>query len=516
MPYELSKSKLQSYRQCEKRLWLEINRPEEAVVGEIAKLKFNQGNAFGEAVRTLFPAGKLIDARNPELAVQQTADLWEGFNAGVDRVPVFEAAFAFDQVVIYADILEPARDGTWSLIELKSGTFKSNEGPKPHYVRDAAIQAWVLQQCGIKLSRIELGQPNAEFVLPADGRLEGLLKRVDVTNLVLPQFEDIKQSVIDARDLLRLSTAPERSVGAHCKVPYDCPFIDHCTRTKLNADEHFIIPVWHLASGPTAKIVSELMSEGYRNLADVPEHKLKKPIHRIMSSISKGAEPLYLDPSLLEHLRSQPFPRYFLDYETSNSPLPLWSGVCPGEQVPFQFSVHKWTALEGPVEHRFFLAETREDPRRTLAKHLADFVVEPGPVYAWNGKSTEGPITEKLAALCPEQSNTLLRIASSCRENDPIVYFREWFYHPLLSGNWGLKAIARAMLEMSPYENLRIENGVDAMREYERFLVMPHSAERDNLRDDLLAYCGTDTDVMIQIWRRILTMGEQGATRCLN
>lgn len=513
MPYELSKSKLQSYRQCEKRLWLEVNRPEEAEISEIAKLKFNQGNAFGQAVRSLFPSGRLIDARNSDLAVRQTADLWAEFKAGADRVPVFEAAFAFNQVVIYADILEPESDGTWNLIELKSGTYKSNEEPKPHYVRDAAIQAWVLQQCGIQLSRIELGQPSAEFVLPENGRLDGLLKRVDVTNLALTQFEDIERTVIEALALLQLQTEPERPVGKHCKTPYTCPFIHHCTGAKLKTDEDFIIPVWHLASEPTTQLVSDLMSKGYRDLADVPESKLKKPMHRIMSSISKGAEPLYFDPRLLEHLRSQPFPRYFLDYETSNSPLPLWSGVRPGEQVPFQFSIHKWTALEGPIEHRFFLAETREDPRRALARKLEEYLEEPGPVYAWNGKLTEGPITEKLAELCPKQTNTLIRIASSCRENDPIAYFRDWFYHPLLCGTWGLKAIARAVLETSPYENLQITNGVDAMREYERFLVMPHCAERDNLRSDLLAYCSTDTEVMIQIWRRLLTIGEQGVIR---
>ena len=68
----------------------------------------------------------------------------------------------------------------------------------------------------------------------------------------------------------------------------------------------------------------------------------------------------------------------------------------------------------------------------------------------------------------------------------------------------GAASIAGALLVPSPYEQLRISNGVAAMREYERFLKMPASPERDDLYDDLIRYCNTDTEVMIKLWNTLV------------
>jgi hypothetical protein len=234
----------------------------------------------------------------------------------------------------------------------------------------------------------------------------------------------------------------------------------------------------------------------------VPEDRLNTPMHHTMRRIARG-EPPYVDTRLRDHLRQQPFPRYFLDYETNNSPLPLWSGTRPGERVPFQFSIHKWSSLEGPVEHVPFLADTLDDPRPELVRRLAEAMVEPGPVYAWNGNSTEGPITMELARAFPQHAAVLERVGQSCKKHDPVRQFREWFYHPAMKGSWGLKAIASALFNESPYKKLRIANGVDAMREYERFLSMPAGPGREILRTDLLDYCNTDTEIMISVWRAL-------------
>ncbi len=59
----LSKSKLLSYRQCPKRLWLETYRPEGAVCDEGTAARIEAGLEVGEAARTLQPrAGALAAA----------------------------------------------------------------------------------------------------------------------------------------------------------------------------------------------------------------------------------------------------------------------------------------------------------------------------------------------------------------------------------------------------------------------------------------------------------------------
>jgi hypothetical protein len=213
-----------------------------------------------------------------------------------------------------------------------------------------------------------------------------------------------------------------------------------------------------------------------------------------------------LDPALKAHLAAQPFPRYFLDYETNNPPLPLWTGTGPGEPIPFQFSVHVWVAQDAPLQHFEFLASTNADPRPALAQALLAAISTPGPVYAWNGNTTEGPITEKLCAHYPLGATALLRIAESCRANDPLKQFRQWMYFPKMEGDWGLKAVSKSVLPANPYASLVIKNGVEAMKAYEKYLEMPAGPDRTTLEDDLKAYCGVDTSVMVDIWRAIEKM----------
>jgi hypothetical protein len=461
MPFQLSKSKLQAFVQCPKRLWLQVNDPDHAEKDEMAELILLRGTAFGEAVRDCFPEGVLINERGPDAAVRKTAELWAEFAAGRTRVPVFEAAFAFNDVVVYADVLEPDTDNTWRLIEIKSSVLKEEDPPRGDYIRDAAAQTWVLERCGLTISHIELGQPTKQFVLPHTKSINGILSRVDVTEAARALSADIEATIEAALTLLTEKAEPAVEMGSHCKSPNKCSFIRYCSGAYLKEGEKLTIPVWDLGGEPTTKIVADLMKEGHRDLANVPELRLEKPMHRTMRRIAMGDDP-YCDPRLLEHLRRQPFPRYFLDYETSNPPLPLWRGTRPGERVTFQFSLHKWTSEQGPIEHVAFIGEDFDDPRPALAEKLALAMEEKGPVFAWNGNSTEGPITFELAQYCSQHSDTLEWVARSCKENDPVKQFREWFYHPVMRGNWGLKAVARAVLNKSPYESLAVANGVDA------------------------------------------------------
>lgn len=63
----LSRSKLLSFRQCPKRLWLERYKPEEAAKDQAVQLVFAQGHEVGRVARSLFPEGVLVE-HDAELA----------------------------------------------------------------------------------------------------------------------------------------------------------------------------------------------------------------------------------------------------------------------------------------------------------------------------------------------------------------------------------------------------------------------------------------------------------------
>jgi hypothetical protein len=500
----LSKSKVQAYDQCPKRLWLELNPPAgvHLVNDDAQDLILARGTKFGEAVRACFDEGVLINGRVPSDAVLETAEALQQFKSGKPRVPIFGAAFERDGVVVYVDILEPLPDQGWALIELKSSIYQEGDRPKAHHVRDAATQALVVRKCGLNVERVELGYPDGRFVLPPSQSIEGILSRIDVTARAQSLSTEIENSIAQALKVAEREAPPERTVGAHCSKPYGCAFLPYCAGAYRRDADSLQVPVWHLTAQPNAKIVADLMQEGFRDLAVVPEERLSKPIHRRIRRVAQTGR-FYADERLLTHLKMQPYPRYFLDYETINLPFPLWVGTRPGERVTFQFSLHKWISEEGPLEHVEFIGDLLDDPRALLAQTLAEAIEQDGRVYAWNGASTEGPITRELADYAPSQRVKLEWIAQSCRDNDPVKWFREWFYHPAMCGSWSLKSIAKAVLPISPYSALEVGNGVDAMREYERFLKMSPGPERDSLRGQLLEYCGTDTEVVIDVWRAV-------------
>jgi hypothetical protein len=108
----LSKSKLLSFRQCPKRLWLEVHgRHLMGTAG--ADTAFTAGRSVGEVARELYdPAGlgQLVDVGvlGVEAAIERTRELL------ASGQPVFEAGFAAEGASAFADVLLPVTRG-WTL-----------------------------------------------------------------------------------------------------------------------------------------------------------------------------------------------------------------------------------------------------------------------------------------------------------------------------------------------------------------------------------------------------------------
>ena len=99
----LSKSKYMAGRQCEKRLWLEIHRPDLIEWDDAQMAWLSQGTAFGELARQLLGPGVLIDC-GPDMpaAVAQTSKLIQK-----SKPPrhVFEATLSHQNVRVRVDAL---------------------------------------------------------------------------------------------------------------------------------------------------------------------------------------------------------------------------------------------------------------------------------------------------------------------------------------------------------------------------------------------------------------------------
>jgi hypothetical protein len=151
-PGVLSKSKLMSFRQCAKRLWLEIHRPELIETTTGTKATFAVGHQVGTIARRLFDPrgrGQLIDVQTDGVAAAM-ARTQAQLN---ESQPIFEAGFEAGGARTFADILLPVHKRgkkAWRIIEVKSST-----SVKDYHRDDSGVGARTVDgdtlQCAIRL-----------------------------------------------------------------------------------------------------------------------------------------------------------------------------------------------------------------------------------------------------------------------------------------------------------------------------------------------------------------------------
>ena len=102
MTARLSKSKLMAYRQCPRRLYLEVTRPELVEVSDASAAARMAGTGVGEVARSFYPDGCLIGSSGDlAAALRQTAQRLKA----PDRPVLFEATVCHDRVLVRADLL---------------------------------------------------------------------------------------------------------------------------------------------------------------------------------------------------------------------------------------------------------------------------------------------------------------------------------------------------------------------------------------------------------------------------
>ncbi|MGF1546743.1 MAG: DUF2779 domain-containing protein [Thiotrichales bacterium] len=475
----LSKSRIQVYRQCPKRLWLRIHRPDLGGESAGAAMRLRYGTAVGEVARSLYPGGVLIDTDDLSTAMRQTARAL----AEAPR-PLFEATFEAERVLVRVDLLLPAERG-FRLVEVKSSTQV-----KDYHLDDAAVQAWVAGRAGVTLDRVEIAHLDKTFVYPGAGDYRRLFHHADIGAEIAQRLDAVPDWIAGARATLA-GPEPDIAPGDQCGDPFECPFLGYCAPTP-EGDPGY--PPEILPYGKA--LAAELRAEGYRDLRAVPPERLSKPKHQRIwrASISGRAE---LDPAAAEILGALGYPRYYLDFETIAFPVPVWPGARPYQQIPFQWSCHIETPSR-PLDHAEFLATTAADPRRAFSETLLATLGTEGPVIVYHAAFERTRLRELGAHfddLAPAIENIIERLL------DLLPIARDHYYHPDMRGSWSIKAVLPTIAPELAYDDLDVADGQMAQDAYAE-MIHPETAveRREELRRGLLVYCGRDTEAMVRVF----------------
>jgi len=476
--YRLSKSKLLSGLQCPKRLYLEIHHPELAEYSEDTEVRFASGHLVGELARQRYPQGNLIEHIDDlQTALAETKTELEG---GGEKM-LFEPAFQHGGVLVRADIFSRDKAGRCRNIEVKSST-----SVKDYHYDDAAIQYWVINGAGYPLDSISIMHIDREFVYPGGGDYGGLFKQANVTDEIIETAAQVPAWVKEFQNMLA-GDMPEIETGAHCSKPFDCPFQGFCSKD----DPEY--PVELLPRG--GKIAQRLRADGYRDLREVPENLLESDKYKWIWRVTKSGK-AELDPKAEKIIRSLPYPRFYLDFETIQFAVPIWVGTRPYEQLPFQWSCHIEGAT-GDLVHREFLDTSGEPPMRRFAESLISTLGDSGTVLVYG--SFEGGVLKTLAGRYPDLEVPLGNIVRRITNLIPIT--RDHYYHPAMKGSWSLKVVLPTVAPELNYGNLgEVQEGGAAQAAYLEIIDSATSDERrETLKNDLLEYCKRDTLALIRL-----------------
>jgi hypothetical protein len=363
----LSKSRYLAGLQCSRRLWLGWHDPQprsEPLPGTILAV----GTDIGIAARLLVPGGILVEG-GPDQHAQAVARTRE-LIAKPDVPAIFEAAFAFDRVLIRADVLERLPSSAWRLAEVKSTTRV-----KPEHLDDLAIQAYVIAGCGIALEQMQLIHVDTSYVRENEIDWHAYFKPEDLTDEVRNLLPSVPERVSEMHAVLGMPMAPEIRPNGHCFSPFECEFWNRCT-AKKPADWVFYLPRLHAA------MFAEFEAKGIESMQDIPpDFPLTVGQRRVVEAVQSGQA--HISQQLQVALAPLGPPAVYLDFESFSPAMPIYGGTRPYQRIPFQWSIH-YDDGASAVCHFEFLADGQVDPRREFAETLLQTIdCTSGPIIVY-------------------------------------------------------------------------------------------------------------------------------------
>ena len=487
----LSKSKLIAFRQCPKRLWLEVHQPQLREESKSTQAIFRTGHEVGELAQRLYnPRGQgdLVDlhAEGVGPAIKRSKSLLQG------RTPVFEAGFAAGGAMAFADVMLPVtQEGkiAWRMVEVKSST-----SVKDYYLDDVAIQSFVARESGVPLVGVSLSHIDSSWIYKGDGDYRGLLVEKDLTQIAFSRADEVRTWIAAAHAVASHESPPAIDTGLQCEDPFPCSFSAHCHRDKPSAE----FPVTWLPRIQSKTLKTYIQVNAVVDMRDIPESLLNLQQKRVRDQTVSG-ECFFDADGARSDLQRYELPAYFLDFETIQFAVPKWTGTRPFQSLPFQFSLHHLDE-QGALVQYGFLDLSGNDPTHSFARSLVETCGSLGPVFVYNSGFEGSRITE-LAQRFPELKPSLLSIKQRLVDLLPIAQAR--FYHPSQRGSWSIKRVLPAVAPQLNYQQLTgVQDGDMAMQAFLE-AISPETSEqrKQEIHIQLQAYCALDTLAMVEIWK---------------
>lgn len=374
--------------------------------------------------------------------------------------------------------------------------------PSRDLAQGYALTLAVMEKLGIRTAGCHLLRLNMSYV-------RGKELDDDAVWIVSDQFcsrggnpsgdlmEEIERQKPDLDDLIDRMERSDRGPLAQarkcrlCNSRVRCPYFEECFPWYQGIPDNSILFLF--SSGHK----EEMYEEGRRTLKEADPQRME--LNRIQYAQMRADEGggFFIDKAAMrEWLREvESVPASFLDFEWDLPLLPPYEGMKPLEPILTQYSLH---VLDGAqVTHREYLGEG--DCRRDLEEHLLADLPETGRIYAYNAAGAEMIRIQELAEQLPDLSASLRLL--NTRMVDLSLPFSLGVIHDLRQrGSYSLKTLSRIIDPESPYEELDVRRGTQAVEVHRQYEREADPMRRVRLGEELKEYCAMDTRELMKLY----------------
>ena len=244
-----------------------------------------------------------------------------------------------------------------------------------------------------------------------------------------------------------------------------------------------------------------LYESGINRVADIPPDTRLTGRQSIQREAAVSNRPQINHSAVRLFLRQLCHPLSFLDFETYATASPLFDGLRPYQQVPFQFSCHIVWAPGTKPKARGHIVKHASDPRTEFMEQLRTVLPATGSIIVYNAGFEKGRLAE-CAEFLPQFKPWVRKLQP--RFVDLLEPFQGFhYYHPDQHGSASIKAVLPVLTRLS-YEKLGIRDGTAAAQRFMEVTFGKASPEeRKRVWADLKKYCGLDTRAMVELVRAL-------------
>ncbi len=487
--HQLTKTDFIQYLNCRESLWLLKNKPEDFPKGEFSlflEKLIKEGYEVEEYAQKLFPnAIKLPDFGSAELTKQEIEQ---------GNTQFFQATFLTEKgIFARIDILEKKDDGTWHIYEVKSSTSVKKD-KKHNHLKDACFQKYAMLENGYNVSQVSIIHLNKEYIRQGKVNPNQLLEVVEVTDQINEMYSTVVNEINSAVNFINRETINLELCSCREKTRSN-----HCDSFKyFNPDipEYSIYEIGRIS----AKKVVELIDQDVLAISDIPSDYVLNDKQQLQVESVRQNNPVINQKAINDKLNELTFPLHFIDYETYASAVPKIDGVRPHQHIPFQVSIHTMQ-VGGSIEHFEFLADALELPD-SLNKLMESTTGKSGTFISWHA-SFEVSRNKDMIEMLPQYEDYLAYMNNNMFDLEDV--FKTDYVDCQFHGSTSIKKVLPILVPELSYKNLEVQDGTMALDTWGRMVLNDDFDEnKEEVKQNLLAYCEQDTLAMVELYRRLL------------